>query len=75
MPDVALRQHYASFHVWDIISITLISVTFYRYRDEFLTFSLVDNGNKIQIIIDLLSFIWKNLYLMVIDLYLDFEIS
>ena len=76
MPGVALRQRYASFHVWDIISVTLISVTFYRYGDDFLTFSLVDNGNKIQIIIDLLSLrIKKELYLIVIDLYLDFEIS
>ena len=46
-----------AFHVWDIISVTLISVPFYHYRDDFLTFSLVDNGNKIRIIIDLLSFI------------------
>jgi len=43
--------------VWMVISVTVISVTFYRYGNDFWIFSLVDNGNKIWIIIDMLSFI------------------
>ena len=55
MPSVAIGRRYTDMLVWDIISVTLISVTFYRYGDDFLIFSLVDTFNKIRFIIDLLS--------------------
>ena len=59
MPSVAIGRRYrpTDMLVWDIISVTLISVTFYRYGDDFLIFSLVDTVNKVRITIDLLSFI------------------
>ena len=60
MPSVALGWRYTDMLVCDIIAVTLISVTFYRYGDDFLIFSLVDTVNEIRIKINLLSFIWKN---------------
>jgi hypothetical protein len=60
MPGVALRRRYAGLHVCAIISVTLISVTFYRYGNAFLTFSFADNGNNIWNLIDLFSSTRKN---------------
>lgn len=44
-----------------VISITVRSITFYHDGDDFLTFSFVDNVNKIWIIFDLVFCNWKNL--------------
>ena len=36
MPSLAIGRHYTDMLVWDIISVTLISVTFYHCGDDFL---------------------------------------